>query len=896
MKDGANNNKRGLVFVVIVAAIFGSVISNNFMRNVVFADGEGDFYSSSHISNRTSSTAGENQSDWGTTGASNGGGSVETDVMMVCPGDSTSITFSHNVYSHGSASNVDWQVERSGFTGSGFSVDVGTDENGNAVSGANSAMSIDGLATGTANIGTDYNNSIQNFSGQIADESSRPYMDNETGSSYVHRDYYNITFDESSAGNIYKFCETMSVGGSSATSQACTTVSVGNCDGDGPPPPSGCGGSGNSTFVTSYVRNTSVGKFSSWSKTVYAKPGDNLEWQHCYFSGVQALAFKIVSSDAHKHSSSFEEGHYPQDNKQISSFGTWENRYSVSSNAGGGTSKSFGIGAVVSDMAKNSHTVSQGDVGATLTETIKTGSPSSASISSPECGPWKCDSYDCNPHDCRCDEDGENCDTCYDTCWRSCDHGSACWIASSRGGAVSDSASALVPYNFLHRSSVSLGQSTVFSGETANVTSFNVTIEPKYNSVTEGTYATRDGGYSTQLIGYASNTTSGGSLETYDSDICYSVPVYGGKCAVYSKNSHPTGIYNVYDVPAGKYFCVVAAVYPASSGGDTNMSPTGSGTWWVSAPACAKIAKKPSIQIWGAGMYTADTIGLVNAVKHVVSGKLNDINPKAGSNIIFGSWVEQNILANGKVSNLSSGAATGMAGSMKSRTRNGIDGSYFSSTLGNSAVCILSPLTMPNDKCTSLNYPGGSAGSMNAPADKDALTARFVDSSKDDFKLHNACTISGVTQAMFSEKNTQVYKCNGTFTINENVVYFHNDLKFSSLAEVPKIIIYAKNINIGCNVTQVDAILIADNNVNTCNNTNANSQARANQLIINGSVIANKMYANRTYGAAAGMNSDEPAEIINYDTSVYLWGSPRADISGSGKLETVYQTELSPRY
>ena len=417
MKDGANKNNRGLIFAVVVAAVFGSVISNHVLGSSAFADGEGDFYSSSHISNRTSSTAGENQNDWGTTGATNhvetgvanGSGSVETDVMMVCPGDSTSITFSHNVYSHGSASNVDWQVERTGFTGSGFSIDVGTDENGNAVSGANSAMSIDGVATGTANIGTAYNNTTQNFSGQIADADSRPYMDNDTGSRYVHRDYYNITFDEDSAGNIYKFCETMSVGGSSATSQACTTVSVGHCGG-GEEEQSGCGGSGNSTFVTSYVRNTSVGKFSSWSKTVYAKPGDNLEWQHCYYSGVQALANEIVSSDSHKaHSSSLKEGHYPQVNKAISSFGTWENRYSVSSNAGGGTSKSFGIGAVVADTVNNSHTVSQGDVGVTLTETIKTGSPASVSISGPECGPWKCDSYDCNPYGCDCDENGENC-------------------------------------------------------------------------------------------------------------------------------------------------------------------------------------------------------------------------------------------------------------------------------------------------------------------------------------------------------------------------------------------------------------------------------------------------------------------------------------------------------
>ena len=92
-------------------------------------------------------------------------------------------------------------------------------------------------------------------------------------------------------------------------------------------------------------------------------------------------------------------------------------------------------------------------------------------------------------------------------------------------------------------------------------------------------------------------------------------------------------------------------------------------------------------------------------------------------------------------------------------------------------------------------------------------------------------------------------------------------------------------------------MLIADLDVDTCYNGGSdNSQARSNQLKINGTIIANKLIAGRTYGAATGVNSGEPAEIIDYDTSLYLWGSPRSDVSGSGKLESVFQTELAPRY
>lgn len=33
---------------------------------------------------------------------------------------------------------------------------------------------------------------------------------------------------------------------------------------------------------------------------------------------------------------------------------------------------------------------------------------------------YSCDSYPCNPHPCMCDQDGNNCSTCWDTCWHDC--------------------------------------------------------------------------------------------------------------------------------------------------------------------------------------------------------------------------------------------------------------------------------------------------------------------------------------------------------------------------------------------------------------------------------------------------------------------------------------------
>ena len=91
--------------------------------------------------------------------------------------------------------------------------------------------------------------------------------------------------------------------------------------------------------------------------------------------------------------------------------------------------------------------------------------------------------------------------------------------------------------------------------------------------------------------------------------------------------------------------------------------------------------------------------------------------------------------------------------------------------------------------------------------------------------------------------------------------------------------------------------MIAGENINTCSNVaEINSAQRSNQLVINGSTISNTLTLNRTYGAATGINSIVPAEIINYDTSLYLWANNKSDVTRTGKIKSVFQQELSPRY
>ena len=185
---------------------------------------------------------------------------------------------------------------------------------------------------------------------------------------------------------------------------------------------------------------------------------------------------------------------------------------------------------------------------------------------------------------------------------------------------------------------------------------------------------------------------------------------------------------------------------------------------------------------------------------------------------------------------------------------------------------------------------------MEKPEDKEALIATFASGEgSSNYERHdNVCNITGTPS--FSAKKTHVYKCNGNLTISGDVAYFSNARNYSKLTEIPKVIVYAGgSITIACNVTQIDAVLIAGGDVNTCPDGNVNSPARSNPLKVNGVVITNKLFANRTYGAAPGNNSGVAAEVINYDTSLYLWGASRASASDSGKMNVVYQTELAPR-
>lgn len=923
-------------------SVAGTTLTTACVKVNVAKKASSSYGSASQVSNRATSTANGGSSDYAKTDVYPMKGttrSAETEKVSIKVGEEAAVTFSHNLYATKSTENVSWKITRevsgevngSGFNQSGYYT-IKYDANGTPPYSANSAAAE---VSGKANITQTEEEGLF-----VANkEDSRPYTDGSNR--FVHRDFYRLTFNKTGT---YKFCEYVYVEGTLYT-WVCSTIEVKSGGGDPDPEIPDCNSlswfstSDGITSVASAVQNITIG--TGWDKEVYAKPNDDVEWIHCYYPGVQTRYDEIVTRFHYSHSTYDSYGTHPNTNVQISSFGTWQNRFTVS--ASNFTSKN-GIGSktnnyVTGDSSMKSledpyaiQTGSNSKAGKTLTEKITSGSPTSISVTNYGDHTWTCDPYDCSytePYSCGTEAEPK---TCYrvvpKTCYRGgCTHGNS-YIASSRGGTATDKASVLVPYNFINTASIALKETAVqgesgtrrivYAGETATVDKATINVETRYNAVTDGTYATRVNGAEVRMLAYTSNSGTGSAVAgygTYGSDLCSAISgITHGNCTTdayygpgrsgylnYVENTSGTteykfqnGLYNVYDVPAGEYYCVVAAVYPYTVSSDTDMNSYGSDSWYISAPDCYIIAKKPSLQVFGGSLYTAKNVITNVTAKNVIDGFYGYSSTNRSNRTIFGSWVEQAVIVpTGRTAGLASGAATGYYSSNgNTRTPSaGLGGSKEGTSVN---YCNRIPLTISNSNCTSSMQQAGGYGSYGTPkpTDKAALIERFT-GGDDEGINYIAAGDYNLSTTTIPKGETRVISSTGTVTISGNVVYADS---YTKLSDVPKLIIYAKNITINCDVSRVDAVLIAENNVNTCPSTSYDARENSNQLKINGVVIANTLTANRTYGAATGANSIVPAEIIDYDTTLYLWGNSQADADESGRLNITYQHELSPRY
>ena len=465
-------------------------------------------------------------------------------------------------------------------------------------------------------------------------------------------------------------------------------------------------------------------------------------------------------------------------------------------------------------------------------------------------------------------------------------------------------ANVVVPYNFRNVPSVEGNHIMAYAGENYNIP-YKITTELRANGLVGGDpYATivEDAQWKTAICTdkydinkCAWNEPDGGDLHT---DIS----------AVFSASEKTGNVFALIpDLPAGTEVYVRVAVYPAASSETNWWDPEGNHEWAYSDAAPITVVKKPSFQVWGGDIFVKDGVDVDDiplANKIVLATSFEEHAPRK-----FGSWGELSVeTGSGNTGNLFSGAALGFAGNVGGELSpnysflgdNDKTASY--SGPGNNGSGI-NPGSS-NSSGGGLNYSGGSMIDIGVLVGK--LTGKMKEEDAEDVET------VGAPDANLNPNSgeSKMYKNeNGTITIDGNIEY---NGSYSTLESIPKVIIYANNIIINCNVERIDAILIAKENIETCpfaesdeKKNNLGSPARSVQLRINGAVIAGGSVSfDRSYGAGTGANSMIPAEIINMDPSWYLWAADSIGVSGAsmehddteGLMIPTYTCELPPRY
>lgn len=393
-----------------------------------------------------------------------------------------------------------------------------------------------------------------------------------------------------------------------------------------------------------------------------------------------------------------------------------------------------------------------------------------------------------------------------------------------------------------------------------------ITVQPGKKAPHEDENGTTSGTAPCQSNGGAAN---GNYFDSGDAD-CKNVAKGSGTFNLGSpaQNLKPSvsGV-DVGDVPVGTRICFALSVQPRSNS---------SNDWAHSKPICTVVGKKPKIQIWGGDISVRGKIETSTSRKNV------------GGDKTFGSWVEYGVFSVGSNSRFASGAGT----------NNGH---------ANNEQNDWSKLTFANENNTFGNYTTagafpavpGIAAYFGSVQNKQPVSGS-VDVSSLTFDTGGAITVRTATDLTITggaipAGKSVIIIASGTVAIDGNITY--TDATLTRVQNIPQVVIIAANINIKDTVSRIDSWLIADDTVNTCYGLGASklTSNKCNVLLeVNGPVVTGKLVLNRTAGSNTGQQSGDPAERFNLRPDAFLWAQLQA--SGSNKAQTVYSSELPPRF
>lgn len=326
--------------------------------------------------------------------------------------------------------------------------------------------------------------------------------------------------------------------------------------------------------------------------------------------------------------------------------------------------------------------------------------------------------------------------------------------------------------------------------------------------------------------------------------------------------------------PVGAKVCYTLHVQPRSTsdGGEANST------------ACVTIGKKPKVQVTGGDLRTRG--GTNTSISNLSRNALTD-------QTTYGSWVEYGIMAGGSVKNTSSGGAlySGIPSvliknscSYSNLTFNNAQGTYDSSCGNGNYLGQYSNGDMPDIKANFANGTALAAGSITPSALSSGV-----------YQVNGNLTLNAST---LNSGQSVILKVDGDVTIAGDQHY--PDISYSSVDQIPQLVIIANNIVINDSVTNIDSWLIANNSdksgtIKTCSDysTNWTINSCKSKLTVNGPVVTDKLYLYRT--ANADLNSPaDSAETFNLRADAYMWAYNYS--SKSSRIQTVYSTEVSPRF
>ena len=259
----------------------------------------------------------------------------------------------------------------------------------------------------------------------------------------------------------------------------------------------------------------------------------------------------------------------------------------------------------------------------------------------------------------------------------------------------------------------------------------------------------------------------------------------------------------------------------------------------------------------------------------------------------YGSWGEYGIAAKDKVASSSgAGLSSGYAG------RDGVSvAGYNKLTFANTPTFgnfTKNPLVLGGFTTPSVR---GNRGRISGLVDVNSL-------STGEYMAGNV-TLSGTT---LSTGKSVVIRSSGTVKISGNLLYEAT----SDTTRLPQLIIYAENIIIEPDVSEVNAWLITRDKgyVSTCGSivnmtswlSGLSSGQCDKQLRVNGPIMAGSLFLRRTYGGRHSnparnddnMHPGTPAEVLNLRADAYIWAYN--NYRGSGAIRTMNVKELPPRY